>query len=115
MRRLTVGVVIVAALAVGAGTAATPSQAVCVASLRYHGVNYVSFRTPLKMPARGALIGNAEVPACKDVILNGEPVTTEFTAPAAGEYEIACSEFCGRGHGQMKAALLSTSATRTSH
>ena len=43
----------------------------------------------------------------------GEPVTAEFTAPAAGEYEIACSEFCGRGHGQMKAALVSISATRT--
>jgi len=43
----------------------------------------------------------------------GEPVTTEFTAPAAGEYEIVCSEFCGRGHGQMKAALVSTSGTRT--
>jgi cytochrome c oxidase subunit 2 len=37
----------------------------------------------------------------------GEPVTVEFTAPAAGRYEIACSEFCGSGHGQMKAALLS--------
>ena len=46
---------------------------------------------------------------------NGEPVTTEFTASAAGEYEIACSEFCGHGHGQMKAALLSISATRTNH
>jgi cytochrome c oxidase subunit 2 len=44
---------------------------------------------------------------------NGEPVTADFTAPAAGEYEIACSEFCGRGHGQMKAALVSISATRT--
>ena len=44
---------------------------------------------------------------------NGEPVTAEFTAPAAGEYEIACSEFCGRGHGQMKAALVSNSPTRT--
>jgi cytochrome c oxidase subunit II len=44
---------------------------------------------------------------------SGEPVTTDFTAPAAGEYEIACSEFCGRGHGQMKAALVSISATRT--
>jgi cytochrome c oxidase subunit 2 len=44
---------------------------------------------------------------------NGEPVTAEFTAPAAGEYEIACSEFCGRGHGQMKAALVSISATRS--
>ena len=44
---------------------------------------------------------------------NGEPVTTEFTAPAAGEYEIACSEFCGRGHAQMKAALTSVSVTKT--
>jgi len=45
---------------------------------------------------------------------SGDPVTSEFTAPAAGEYEIACSEFCGRGHGQMKAALVSTSVTTTS-
>jgi cytochrome c oxidase subunit II len=44
---------------------------------------------------------------------NSETVTADFTAPAAGEYEIACSEFCGRGHGQMKAALVSISATRT--
>jgi cytochrome c oxidase subunit 2 len=43
----------------------------------------------------------------------GEPVTADFTAPAAGEYEIACTEFCGRGHGQMKAALVSVSATKT--
>src|SRR6185295_14284203 len=34
----------------------------------------------------------------------GDPVTVEFTAPTAGRYEIACSEFCGRGHSQMKAA-----------
>jgi heme/copper-type cytochrome/quinol oxidase subunit 2 len=44
---------------------------------------------------------------------NGDPVTADFTAPAAGEYEIACSEFCGRGHAQMKAALVSISATKT--
>jgi cytochrome c oxidase subunit 2 len=44
---------------------------------------------------------------------HGEPVTAEFIAPAAGEYEVACSEFCGRGHGQMKAALVSISATNT--
>jgi cytochrome c oxidase subunit 2 len=43
----------------------------------------------------------------------GDPVTVEFTAPVAGEYDIACSEFCGRGHGQMKAALVSTSVTKT--
>jgi cytochrome c oxidase subunit 2 len=44
---------------------------------------------------------------------SGDAVTAEFTAPAAGEYEIACSEFCGRGHGQMKAALVSIAATKT--
>ena len=44
----------------------------------------------------------------------GDPVTVEFTAPAAGRYEIACSEFCGSGHGQMKAALVSVASTQTS-
>jgi cytochrome c oxidase subunit 2 len=44
---------------------------------------------------------------------NGEPATADFTAPAAGEYEIACSEFCGRGHAQMKASLISISAIKT--
>jgi len=42
----------------------------------------------------------------------GEPVTVEFIAPAAGQYEIACDEFCGAGHSQMKASLVSTVATR---
>src|SRR5579864_671739 len=31
-------------------------------------------------------------------IPKGEPVVVEFTAPPAGRYEIACSEFCGSGH-----------------
>ena len=44
----------------------------------------------------------------------GESVTVEFTAPAAGRYEIACSEFCGSGHGQMKAAFVSVGPTQTS-
>src|SRR5262245_36188699 len=44
---------------------------------------------------------------------DGSPVVAEFTAPPAGRYEIACSEFCGRGHGQMKAVLISTPPTRT--
>ena len=45
---------------------------------------------------------------------SGDPVAVTFIAPAAGEYEIACSEFCGSGHGQMKAALMSVAApTRT--
>jgi len=44
----------------------------------------------------------------------GESVTVEFTAPAAGRYEIACSELCGSGHGHMKAALVSVGPTQTS-
>jgi cytochrome c oxidase subunit 2 len=44
---------------------------------------------------------------------SGEPVTVDFTAPPPGRYEIACSEFCGSGHGQMKAALVSIGATPT--
>ena len=45
---------------------------------------------------------------------SGDPVTVTFIAPAAGEYEIACSEICGSGHGHMKAALVSVAApTRT--
>ena len=43
----------------------------------------------------------------------GEPVTVELTAPREGRYEIACSEFCGSGHGQMKAALISRAAVIT--
>jgi cytochrome c oxidase subunit 2 len=44
---------------------------------------------------------------------HGSPVTVEFTAPPAGRYEIACSEFCGSGHGKMKAALVSVAPTQT--
>ena len=42
----------------------------------------------------------------------GEAVTVEFTAPPPGRYEVACSEFCGNGHAQMKAALVSSGPTR---
>ena len=40
-------------------------------------------------------------------------VVVEFTAPRAGRYEIACSEFCGSGHGHMKAAVVSVAPTPT--
>ena len=46
---------------------------------------------------------------------SGEPVTAEFTAPPPGRYEIACSEFCGRGHRRMKAALVSVAAGPSNH
>jgi cytochrome c oxidase subunit 2 len=41
----------------------------------------------------------------------GDPVTVEFVAPAAGQYEIVCSEFCGIGHSRMKAVLVSAPVT----
>ena len=34
-------------------------------------------------------------------------VIVEFVAPPPGRFDIACSEFCGSGHGHMKAALIS--------
>ena len=40
----------------------------------------------------------------------GEVVTIEFVAPAPGQYEIICSKFCGHGHGDMKAVLISRSS-----
>jgi plastocyanin len=43
----------------------------------------------------------------------GEPVTVEFVAPPPGRYDIACSEYCGAGHGQMTAALVSVASTGT--
>ena len=43
----------------------------------------------------------------------GDPVIVEFTAPPPGRFEIACSEFCGSGHGQMKAALISVAPVMT--
>jgi heme/copper-type cytochrome/quinol oxidase subunit 2 len=45
----------------------------------------------------------------------GEGVTVAFTAPPVGRYEIACDEFCGSGHGQMKAALVSVNPSPTTH
>ena len=42
----------------------------------------------------------------KEVPRGGDVVTLAFTAPAPGTYEISCSEYCGRGHKDMKAALV---------
>jgi heme/copper-type cytochrome/quinol oxidase subunit 2 len=43
----------------------------------------------------------------------GSPVIVTFVAPPPGRFEIACSEFCGSGHGQMKAALISMAPVTT--
>ena len=46
---------------------------------------------------------------------SSEAVTAEFTAPPPGRYEIACSEYCGRGHRRMKATLVSVAAEPSNH
>ena len=42
----------------------------------------------------------------------GQPVHIDFVAPAAGTYEVLCSEECGEGHGRMKATLLVTAKSK---
>jgi cytochrome c oxidase subunit 2 len=43
----------------------------------------------------------------------GEPAVVEFVAPPPGRFDVACSEFCGSGHGHMKAALVSVGPLST--
>src|SRR5207245_756052 len=40
----------------------------------------------------------------------GTPVVVEFVAPPPGRFEIACSEFCGSGHGQLMPAWIRVAA-----
>jgi plastocyanin len=54
-----------------------------------------------------ALKIEARIPA------GGEPISVEFVAPPPGQYDIACSEYCGAGHGQMRASLVSVASTGT--
>jgi cytochrome c oxidase subunit 2 len=42
----------------------------------------------------------------KTIPRGGETVTLSFTAPAPGRYVITCSEYCGRGHDDMKSVLV---------
>ena len=42
----------------------------------------------------------------KEVPRGGSVVLLSFTAPAPGEYQVSCSEYCGRGHEDMRATLV---------
>ena len=42
----------------------------------------------------------------KEIPRGGMPVTVDFTADAAGEFPILCSEYCGEGHEDMKGLLV---------
>ena len=55
-----------------------------------HGFSVPTLRIDVQIPKSGS-----------------EPVIVEFVAPPPGRFEIACSEFCGIGHGHMRAALIS--------
>lgn len=48
----------------------------------------------------------------KAIPRGGEVVTLSFTAPAPGRYVIKCSEYCGRGHDDMKSVLVVAAPTR---
>lgn len=69
-------------------TAGEPVRLVIRSADRVHGFAIRDLKIDLQVPG-------------------GDAVTAEFTAPPAGRYEIACSEYCGTGHGHMKAALVS--------
>jgi cytochrome c oxidase subunit II len=42
----------------------------------------------------------------EEVPRGGQPISIEFTATAVGEFEILCSEYCGKGHEAMKGKLV---------
>jgi heme/copper-type cytochrome/quinol oxidase subunit 2 len=52
----------------------------------------------------GIEIGKLKVK--KTIPRGGDVVTLSFTAPAPGRYAITCSEYCGRGHDDMKSVLV---------
>jgi cytochrome c oxidase subunit II len=42
----------------------------------------------------------------EEIPRGGQPVSIEFTATAPGEFEILCSEYCGKGHEEMSGKLV---------
>ena len=42
----------------------------------------------------------------REIPQNGESVRITFTPNAAGRFPIVCSEYCGRGHADMKGTLV---------
>ena len=42
----------------------------------------------------------------EEIPRGSEPITIEFTANAVGEFDIACSAFCGKGHEDMRGKLV---------
>ena len=47
----------------------------------------------------------------KAVPRGGEPITIDFLASSPGEFPILCSEYCGKGHEEMKGMLVVAAKT----
>ena len=117
------GAITLAALLMVRGTVAAdrPVHEIQISASRY-AFDPVTIQVSAGEPVRIVIrskggVHGFSIPTLKidvQVPKSGDPVMVEFTAPAAGRYEIACSEFCGSGHGQMKAALVSVGPTQTS-
>ena len=45
----------------------------------------------------------------------GKTASVDITPTETGRFEITCSEYCGRGHGRMKAWLVVTSDARNAN
>ena len=124
MRRIIFFVLLIAVVAVSFVLRASPSRANPVHEVQMVAKQFafepaviqVTAGEPVRLVIRSAdRVHGFSIPDLKvDVqIPRSGNVVVEFTAPRAGRYEIACSEFCGNGHGQMKAALVSIAATPT--
>jgi len=124
MRRIIFFVLLIAVVAVSLVLRASPSRANPVHEVQMVAKQFafepaviqVTAGEPVRLVIRSAdRVHGFSIPDLKiDVqIPRSGNVVVEFTAPRAGRYEIACSEFCGNGHGQMKAALVSIAATPT--
>ena len=50
--------------------------------------------------------GIKELDVKTEVPKTGEPATIEFVAEEAGEFEITCTKWCGKGHKTMKGLLV---------
>jgi cytochrome c oxidase subunit II len=51
-------------------------------------------------------LGIKKFKVAEEIPRGGQPVTIEFTATAVGEFEILCSEYCGKGHESMQGKLV---------
>lgn len=51
-------------------------------------------------------VGIKKFKVSEEVPRGGTPIMIEFTATAVGEFEILCSEYCGKGHQDMAAMLV---------